>query len=138
MILVMPALLLVVASASGQAVTLALKFPAGRVDKMSMVTDLNQTMSSPDLPAPVKQFMRQSMGKGTLEGNVGQANISLKADLVEQRGVIWFDLDRGWQSDQAIDQTMKGTVTVTDPNGKQIKLGFDQKLRLESKAAPAK
>jgi len=74
-------------------------------------------------------------GKGTLDGNFGQPGMSLKADSVEQKGVIWFDLDRGWLADQTIEQTLKGTMTITDPAGKQLKLTIDQKLRMENKVA---
>jgi len=64
-LLAVPALLLVAVCASAQAVSLTLKFPPGRVDSMTVTQDITQSFSSPDLPAPVKQFMKQTMDMTT-------------------------------------------------------------------------
>jgi uncharacterized protein DUF6263 len=77
-------------------------------------------------------------GKGTLEGNFGLKGAQIKADDVEQKGVIYFDLDRGWLADQKYDQTMKGTVSVTSPEGKEIRIAVEQKATFEVRVIAAK
>jgi hypothetical protein len=55
------ALVLVVATASAAPVNMALKFPAGQVDKFAMTMDMDQTISSDALPAPQKQKVKMGM-----------------------------------------------------------------------------
>jgi hypothetical protein len=74
-------------------------------------------------------------GKGTLDGNFGVQDIQVKADEVEQKGVIYFDIDRGWLADQKIDQTIKGTVTVKQA-GMERDFAVEQKGTFEVKMTP--
>lgn len=71
-------------------------------------------------------------GKGTLDGNFGVQDVRVKADELEQKGVIWFDLERGWLAEQKTDQTLKGSVSVQQ-NGKELRFGLDQKTTFEVK-----
>jgi hypothetical protein len=54
-------LVLLVASASAAPVTMAIKFPPGRVQKMTTTMDMDQTMSGGPLPAAMKQKMKMGM-----------------------------------------------------------------------------
>lgn len=73
-------------------------------------------------------------GKGTLEGNfVGAKGAQIKADDLEQTGVIYFDLDRGWLAEQRIDQVMKGNVIANGTDGKEVKIAIEQKTMSEVK-----
>jgi hypothetical protein len=55
------ALLCWTGTASAAPVTLALKFPAGQVDRMSTTMDMDQTLTADALPAPQKQTIKMGM-----------------------------------------------------------------------------
>jgi Family of unknown function (DUF6263) len=55
------ALLLLAAAVSAAPVNLAIKFPAGQVDKFAMTMDMDQTLTSDALPTPQKQKIKMGM-----------------------------------------------------------------------------
>src|SRR5260221_6765832 len=54
-------LMLIAASVWAAPVNLAIKFPAGEVDKFAMTMDMDQTITSDALPAPQKQKVKMDL-----------------------------------------------------------------------------